>query len=93
MDPIPSKNPSILYINDHAPNHPPHERLSRHEVLYLLQQIEGLNFDDVTYAMQIENALTELAWWDPNDHDDELAIAWIKRIYPVSRAIPLLFFS
>jgi hypothetical protein len=52
-----------------------------------------LNFDVVTYAMQIENALTELAWWDPNDHDDELAIAWIKRIYPVSRAIPPLFFS
>jgi predicted oxidoreductase len=49
----------------------------------LLNEIDGVSFTDEASQAKIEHVLTELAFWSKSQHDEEVAIAWIRRLYDV----------
>jgi hypothetical protein len=74
--------------------HPVHARdpISAAQARRLLDSIRRLSFSNPTHTDAIFNALNELAWWGEADPDDDLAVEWIARIYPV-RTLFLSYFQ
>jgi serine/threonine protein kinase len=63
--------------------HDARDPISAAQARRLLDSIRRLSFSNPTHTDAIFTALNELAWWSEADPDDDLAVEWIVRIYPV----------
>jgi hypothetical protein len=55
--------------------------LQAHE---LLERLRGVQFSDTVHYHLAHDVLTQLSMWDKTEHDEDLAVKWIVRIYNVS---------